>query len=99
MGFQACVYDSRHLTKFISAMPLVDAYSASKFAVRGLTQSAGNDSSSIHVGIAWLILLFKNLAAELGRFGITVNAYAPGAIMTPMRKDLACKKSQHFHAD
>ncbi|KAG0693297.1 hypothetical protein DFH29DRAFT_403396 [Suillus ampliporus] len=39
------------------------AYSASKFAVRGLTQSA---------------------AIELGRNGITVNAYAPGAIQTPM---------------
>lgn len=73
-------------------MPLVDVYSASKFAVRGLTQSAGNDSFGIHVGITWLILLLENLAAELGRFGITVNAYAPGAIMTPMRKYLASKK-------
>ncbi|KAG2032096.1 acetoin reductase family protein [Suillus americanus] len=39
------------------------AYCASKFAVRGLTQSA---------------------AIELGRNGITVNAYAPGTIQTPM---------------
>ncbi|KAE9401210.1 NAD-binding protein [Gymnopus androsaceus JB14] len=39
------------------------AYSASKFAVRGLTQSA---------------------ALELGEHGITVNAYAPGVISTPM---------------
>ncbi|KAJ7621450.1 NAD-binding protein [Roridomyces roridus] len=38
-------------------------YSASKFAVRGLTQSA---------------------ALEFGEHGITVNAYAPGAIDTPM---------------
>ncbi|KAG0697530.1 hypothetical protein DFH29DRAFT_835757 [Suillus ampliporus] len=43
--------------------PANSAYSASKFAVRGLTQSA---------------------AIELGRNGITVNAYAPGAIQTPM---------------
>ncbi|KAK7460442.1 hypothetical protein VKT23_009164 [Stygiomarasmius scandens] len=39
------------------------AYSASKFAVVGLTQSA---------------------AKEFGPHGITVNAYAPGAIDTPM---------------
>ncbi|KAJ7687686.1 NAD(P)-binding protein, partial [Mycena rosella] len=38
-------------------------YSASKFAVRGLTQAA---------------------AAEFGAHGITVNAYAPGAIDTPL---------------
>ncbi|KAJ7489115.1 NAD-binding protein [Mycena latifolia] len=37
------------------------AYTASKFAVRGLTQTA---------------------AQELGTFGVTVNAYAPGAIQT-----------------
>jgi acetoin reductase-like protein len=41
----------------------LSAYCASKFAVRGLTQSA---------------------AIELGRNGITVNAYAPGIIKTPM---------------
>ncbi|KAJ7444600.1 NAD-binding protein [Mycena galericulata] len=38
-------------------------YSASKFAVRGLTQSA---------------------ALDLGKHGITVNAYAPGAIDTAL---------------
>ncbi|KAG2138200.1 acetoin reductase family protein, partial [Suillus cothurnatus] len=49
------------------------AYCASKFAVRGLTQSA---------------------AIELGRNGITVNAYAPGIIKTPMGKsrDLCFKQ-------
>ncbi|OAX30972.1 NAD(P)-binding protein [Rhizopogon vinicolor AM-OR11-026] len=41
------------------------SYSASKFAVRGLTQAA---------------------ALQLGRNGITVNSYAPGAIETPMRE-------------
>ncbi|KAJ6551126.1 hypothetical protein B0H19DRAFT_1156569 [Mycena capillaripes] len=41
------------------------AYSASKFAIRGLTQAA---------------------ALELGAHGITVNAYAPGAIDTDMLK-------------
>ncbi|KAF7300863.1 L-2,3-butanediol dehydrogenase [Mycena kentingensis (nom. inval.)] len=42
--------------------PLPD-YSASKFAVRGLTQAT---------------------AQELGKHGITVNTYAPGAVITPM---------------
>ncbi|KAF9260785.1 short chain oxidoreductase [Marasmius fiardii PR-910] len=42
------------------------AYSATKFAIRGMTQSA-----------AW----------ELGRHGITVNAYAPGAIDTEMSRN------------
>ncbi|KAF9074583.1 hypothetical protein BDP27DRAFT_1415996 [Rhodocollybia butyracea] len=39
------------------------AYTASKFAIRGLTQTA---------------------AMEFGQYGITVNAYAPGLIETPM---------------
>ncbi|KAJ7149150.1 hypothetical protein C8R46DRAFT_532333 [Mycena filopes] len=43
--------------------PFTGAYSASKFAVRGLTQAA---------------------ALEFGIHGITVNAYAPGAIDTDM---------------
>jgi len=49
----------------------LSAYSASKFAVSGLTQSC---------------------ADELGPHGITVNAYAPGAIETPMLHSL----SEHF---
>jgi acetoin reductase-like protein len=44
---------------------LSSAYTASKFAVRGLTQSA---------------------AAELGQYGITVNAYTPAIISTPLSK-------------
>lgn len=43
--------------------PSLPAYSASKWAVRGLTQSA---------------------AQEFGKYGITVNAYAPGIIGTDM---------------
>jgi len=49
------------------------AYSASKFAVRGLTQSA---------------------AAEWGQYGITVNAYCPGVIDTPILKDMAEHRKQ-----
>jgi len=45
------------------AYPNQAVYSASKFAVRGLTQAA---------------------AAEWGPHGITVNAYAPGMIETPL---------------
>jgi NAD(P)-dependent dehydrogenase (short-subunit alcohol dehydrogenase family) len=45
------------------ANPIVPTYSATKFAVRGLTQAA---------------------AQEFGVHGITVNAYAPGVVDTPM---------------
>ncbi|KAL4257650.1 short-chain dehydrogenases/reductases (SDR) family protein [Pleurotus pulmonarius] len=45
---------------------MIGAYSASKFAVRSLTQTA---------------------AQEWGVHGITVNAYAPGAIETAMLRD------------
>ncbi|KAJ8509357.1 hypothetical protein ONZ45_g8467 [Pleurotus djamor] len=44
-------------------IPGVSCYSSTKFAVRGLTQSA---------------------AQEYGKYGITVNTYAPGAIETPL---------------
>ncbi|KAJ7103818.1 acetoin reductase family protein [Mycena epipterygia] len=47
--------------------PLPD-YSASKFAVRGLTQAA---------------------AQEFGKYGITVNTYAPGSVITPMTEPFA----------
>ncbi|KAF8266244.1 hypothetical protein EI94DRAFT_1733651 [Lactarius quietus] len=45
-------------------------YSASKFAVRGLTQSA---------------------ARELGKYGITVNAYAPGAVKTALTDEMKAR--------
>ncbi|KAF7369048.1 Acetoin reductase family protein [Mycena venus] len=45
----------------------LSAYSASKFAVRGLTQAA---------------------ALEYGKFGITVNAYAPSAIDSDMWNEI-----------
>ncbi|KAJ6482585.1 NAD-binding protein [Mycena sanguinolenta] len=49
-------------------MALHAAYSASKFAIRGLTQAT---------------------ACELGVHGITVNAYSPGAVDTPMLSGMA----------
>ncbi|PIL27520.1 hypothetical protein GSI_10671 [Ganoderma sinense ZZ0214-1] len=48
-------------------MPGASVYSATKFAIRGLTQSA---------------------AADYGKYGITVNAYAPGVIETPLMERL-----------
>ncbi|KAJ7079300.1 acetoin reductase family protein [Mycena belliarum] len=47
--------------------PLMSVYSASKFAIRGLTQAA---------------------AQEFGAYGITVNAYCPGMIVTPLLEEL-----------
>jgi len=60
--------------------PLMGAYCASKFAVRGLTQSAGKDRSCCSV----LKFPLIKSALELGRYRITVNSYAPGVIDTPM---------------
>ncbi|KAK0449671.1 NAD-binding protein [Desarmillaria tabescens] len=48
--------------------PTIPVYGASKWAVRGLTQSA---------------------AHEFGKYGITVNAYAPGPIETDMIAGIA----------
>ncbi|KAJ7035951.1 hypothetical protein C8F04DRAFT_499571 [Mycena alexandri] len=56
-------------------------YSASKFAVRGLTQAA---------------------ALEFGKHGITVNTYAPGAVVTSMTSQfptLAGMSPEAFFAD
>ncbi|KAK7043907.1 hypothetical protein VNI00_008073 [Paramarasmius palmivorus] len=51
------------ISRVAVTFPAYAAYSATKFAVRAITQSA---------------------AAELGKFKITVNAYCPGNIETPM---------------
>ncbi|KAK0204239.1 NAD-binding protein [Desarmillaria ectypa] len=48
--------------------PTIPVYGASKWAIRGLTQSA---------------------AHEFGKYGITVNAYAPGPIETGMIASIA----------
>ncbi|KNZ80391.1 Diacetyl reductase [(S)-acetoin forming] [Termitomyces sp. J132] len=49
--------------------PIMAAYSATKFAIRSLTQSAASQRLE---------------ALALGPHGITVNAYAPGPIETPL---------------
>jgi hypothetical protein len=68
-------------------------YSASKFAVRGLTQSAGGFSNDFDVGQSDSVhMSVSGTATELGKYGITVNAYAPGAINTPL-----CKSKSLFN--
>jgi NAD(P)-dependent dehydrogenase (short-subunit alcohol dehydrogenase family) len=70
--------------------PLVAAYCASKFAVRGLTQTAGeNHILSSCSSVRFLI----KPALELGRYNITVNSYAPGVIETPLSKCRQCIRS------
>lgn len=55
---------------------MLSAYSASKFAVRGLTQNAGLSLTFKEFFILSTYSYFE--ATELGKYGITVNAYAPG---------------------
>ncbi|KAJ7220744.1 NAD-binding protein [Mycena pura] len=54
------------------------AYSASKFAVRGLTQAA---------------------ALEFGRYNITVNAYSPGLIDTPMITSIGAEMARLVYTE
>ncbi|KAJ7162789.1 acetoin reductase family protein [Mycena crocata] len=56
----------------IIGVPNMSAYSASKFAIRGITQTA----------------FFSWVAQEWGAHKITVNAYCPGLIMTPLVEEL-----------
>jgi meso-butanediol dehydrogenase/(S,S)-butanediol dehydrogenase/diacetyl reductase len=78
-GIQAAVKTFKalgHGGKIISAAsqaghlgnPELAVYSGTKFAVRGITQSAARD---------------------LAQYGITVNAYAPGIVNTPMMQKVA----------
>lgn len=58
--------------------PNLALYSGTKFAVRGITQTAAQD-----------------LAPQ----GITVNAYCPGIVKTPMMKDIAHQVGQEAGKD
>ena len=57
--------DSLSMLSLVAGSRGQSVYSATKFAVRGLTHSA---------------------AMDYGKYGITVNAYAPGAVDTPLRE-------------
>lgn len=58
---------------------MASAYSTSKFAVRGLTQSVGENLFVHRDAVVRRLIrnMFFVIAAELGPHGITVNAYAP----------------------
>ncbi|MCP1660561.1 meso-butanediol dehydrogenase/(S,S)-butanediol dehydrogenase/diacetyl reductase [Neisseria perflava] len=58
--------------------PELALYCGSKFAVRGITQTAARD---------------------LAKDGITVNAYAPGIVKTPMMFDIAHRVGQNAGKD
>ncbi|KAI9435571.1 hypothetical protein H4582DRAFT_1817593 [Lactarius indigo] len=58
-----------------TASNTLPAYSATKFAVRGLTQAAGTS-------------FYRTRSREFGKHGITVNAYSPGLMDTSMSQFL-----------
>lgn len=77
----------------MAAVDVLFAYSATKFAVRGMTQSAGMCFNCgflcFHRGTSALMdpkRVPVGLALALGKHGITVNAYAPGGVETRIRQ-------------
>lgn len=63
---------------------IIALYSASKFAIRGLTQAAGTPFFTPHVHELTVGVHTTFTAREFGKHNITVNAYAPGGIDTRM---------------
>jgi NAD(P)-dependent dehydrogenase (short-subunit alcohol dehydrogenase family) len=67
----------------LTGIPLLSLYSSTKWAIRGLVTSVGMDILSITSSGS----IDCPIAKEVGRHGITVNAYAPGVMgTTPMCK-------------
>ncbi|PBK86211.1 short chain oxidoreductase [Armillaria gallica] len=64
------------------ALPMLSLYAATKSAIRGLTQGAGE--------CRWMCTNQAHLVAlDLGKFGITVNSYAPGFVDTELTRETA----------
>ncbi|KAJ7192806.1 acetoin reductase family protein [Mycena pura] len=77
-------------TPSVVVAPQVAAYGASKFAVRGLTQAVGMIDHFLQEKKS----TNNSKALEFAKYGITVNAYAPGAIDTLLCKYLTNSSSR-----
>jgi NAD(P)-dependent dehydrogenase (short-subunit alcohol dehydrogenase family) len=72
-----------------TANPITPAYCATKFAIRGLTQAAGTSFFLAEIDTSRSLADKGRFAAqEFGAHGITVNAYAPGAVDTRLSQYL-----------
>lgn len=86
------VYDLgvRSLSQGIGMCGGFFAYTASKFGVRGLTQSVG-ERANLPAAVHYATLTLQTPALDLAEHKITVNAYAPGVINT----DLCAMPTKH----
>ncbi len=75
-----------------AARPMVERQSGRIIQISSLSGQAGNiGQANYSAAKAGLIGLTKTMARELARYGITVNAIAPGFIDTPMTRQVPDK--------